>query len=464
MSRFLLFTVFVFLLIGGCALAAGQTNPYLAESRLPSVNAQSLEDAASIKITLKANRTSFDSCDVDGVWVASACYVTTVRHETKDENGRPIYTYEDIESPGSFEFRFFLTAEEEHNLETHAYQPFSSSNRFTYDFVVPGEYELWVYAMDKNGEIGVASYEISVSDPDALTEQQRIAQIVADCEADGCKSDYEKALWLHDWLTDNAIYDSSLTYYSSDAVLVRGTGVCDSYSKAYKKLCNAAGVECEYFPSVAMGHSWNRVKMDGNWYFVDVTWDDPVVKGNNKLTSGYESHVYFGLPDSLLKFDHVYSGGTDCTSCECNYFIKSNRVKSWSTMPALSVQSGLDDSFHSFSFSLSGKYLDENGMLTSTDYGIVYGLAAYDLSRRTWTSGGQQYKIAATYDWNKKCVSVSLQTDSIENLLMLPSGLQILGDEAFIDCDQFMNVYLANSSAKIGKNSYPSNVRVWTAK
>ena len=57
---------------------------------------------------------------------------------------------------------------------------------------------------------------------------------------------YSKALWLHDWLTDNAYYDT--TYSAADTheaagVLLHGTGVCDSYSKAYVLLLTKVGIE-----------------------------------------------------------------------------------------------------------------------------------------------------------------------------------------------------------------------------
>ena len=43
------------------------------------------------------------------------------------------------------------------------------------------------------------------------------------------RTDYEKALWFHDWLTVNTYYDSTTTYHGADYLLLNGWGVCQSY-------------------------------------------------------------------------------------------------------------------------------------------------------------------------------------------------------------------------------------------
>ena len=78
--------------------------------------------------------------------------------------------------------------------------------------------------------------------------------------------------------------------------MVRGTGTCEAYSRAYEKLLTAVGVESKLVTSADL-HMWSAVKMDGKWYQVDVTWDDP----------GYASadnHIYFGLTDELMTLVH----------------------------------------------------------------------------------------------------------------------------------------------------------------
>ena len=96
-----------------------------------------------------------------------------------------------------------------------------------------------------------------------------------------------KLRYYHDWIVNNNDYDTPTSkieeeddpetfYYSHTAVgcLLNGKGVCESYSKLFKIFCLRENIPCLIITSNS--HAWNYVKMeDGNWYMVDVTWDDP---------------------------------------------------------------------------------------------------------------------------------------------------------------------------------------------
>ena len=105
-------------------------------------------------------------------------------------------------------------------------------------------------------------------------------------------SNYQKALALHNWLIFNADYDETYTNYYADGVLLRGKGVCNSYSLAYQLLLNKVGIPnaLEY----GTDHVWNMIQLDGDWYHVDVTWDDPI-------GGGHEGWNFFGLTNEALK-------------------------------------------------------------------------------------------------------------------------------------------------------------------
>ena len=136
----------------------------------------------------------------------------------------------------------------------------------------------------------------------------KVTQIVKECRAAGVTGEYETALWLHDWLTGHATYDKSLKIYGPDGVLLQGSGVCQSYRSAYQLLLDEAGIENTFINSEAMNHTWNLVKIDGEWCHVDVTWDDPTLGGtaNDPIVSGSERHTYFGMSDEVIKLDHSW--------------------------------------------------------------------------------------------------------------------------------------------------------------
>lgn len=102
-------------------------------------------------------------------------------------------------------------------------------------------------------------------------------------------------LALHDWLALHIEYD--LTYTRNDAYngLVNGTTVCQGYTMIYADLLSRVGIESIMTVSRAMDHSWNLVNLNGNWYHVDVTWDDPT-----KDLEGRVKHTFFLLSDAAM--------------------------------------------------------------------------------------------------------------------------------------------------------------------
>ncbi len=138
--------------------------------------------------------------------------------------------------------------------------------------------------------------------------RDKAADIVADCKADeNVKTDYDKALWLHNWLIDNADYTEDIhashehNIYSADGVLLHGDGVCQSYAEAFELLLDLAGITDNYVvytERMDPPHAWNLVKLDGEWCHIDCTWDDPL--------GGDEFHGYFGLNDEMMKRDHLW--------------------------------------------------------------------------------------------------------------------------------------------------------------
>ncbi len=103
------------------------------------------------------------------------------------------------------------------------------------------------------------------------------------------RTEAEAVLFLHDWLADRYAYDTraagsatsdtpAAATPNADAFsLFRdGVGICQAYALAYIALCRAAGLEADLVSSAAMNHAWNHVRVDGVWYHVDVTRDDPI--------------------------------------------------------------------------------------------------------------------------------------------------------------------------------------------
>lgn len=112
-------------------------------------------------------------------------------------------------------------------------------------------------------------------------------------------SDMEKAIVLHDYLDVNCQYNTAMDNphrYSAYGALVDQLAVCNGYALAYKYLLNQVGIECMMVSSSKLNHAWNMVKLDGEYYQVDTTWDDPV-----KDRLGRARHFYMFVSDAALR-------------------------------------------------------------------------------------------------------------------------------------------------------------------
>lgn len=90
-------------------------------------------------------------------------------------------------------------------------------------------------------------------------------------------SEYETVKHIHDTLIKRCTYTlegSDIT--SPYGAMVRKTAQCQGYSRAFSYLCNLCGIETDIVLGVANEeHMWNMAKIDGKWYHIDLTWDDP---------------------------------------------------------------------------------------------------------------------------------------------------------------------------------------------
>lgn len=102
------------------------------------------------------------------------------------------------------------------------------------------------------------------------------------------KSDYEKIKLIHDYIVKNNAYDESLTYYSAYDVLFNKSSTCQGYALLNYKMLTEAGIPCRIITGLAgdknpVNHAWNIVKLQGKWYNVDTTWDDPVTNTGEQI-------------------------------------------------------------------------------------------------------------------------------------------------------------------------------------
>lgn len=148
-----------------------------------------------------------------------------------------------------------------------------------------------------------------ISTKEEFSQQKKAFEIAADqavAQVEPSMSDLEKALVVHDYLVQNCEYDYERYSANPDSVpevshtayggLVEKMAVCDGYGKAYAYIMNdKLGLPCEVVISDAMNHAWNLIQIDGEWYHVDATWDDPTWDSIGRVV-----HKYFLLSDTAI--------------------------------------------------------------------------------------------------------------------------------------------------------------------
>ena len=140
----------------------------------------------------------------------------------------------------------------------------------------------------------------------------KVNQILQELNVDG-KTDVEKVYAIYDYMINHIRYDyknlDDATYmqkYTAYAALVENTSVCMGYALAFYRLALACGVDARYIHCDPMEHAWDIVRVDGQYYYLDATWDEKVTndtadRPGSYFLRGTESwqrvHVYKGISD-----------------------------------------------------------------------------------------------------------------------------------------------------------------------
>lgn len=174
-----------------------------------------------------------------------------------------------------------------------------------------------------------------------------------------------------------------------------GLGTCQAYESAYAKLLSAAGIENAETRDTYDGHTWNAVKLDGDWYQVDCTWDDT---SDNFYGDLDQRHLYFCLTDELMAIarpghEKIYPADgniTRSTTLKNNYFVRNGKADEWMNKYVERIQKHLDALEESFSVDA------DNQSFPPSISGIQNGTIAYAMNQHAWKSGDAKVDLSAT--------------------------------------------------------------------
>lgn len=284
----------------------------------------------------------------------------------------------------------------------------TAGHDFTFDFTASGTYRIYFYFMDNDrndpqNDKGIyylrTTAEVTVNDAARPSVTQIVNSAVAQCRQQTNGSEYDMALWLHDWTLDQLEYDHSLNWCSAESGLTRHQGTCESYQRIYSKLLDAAGIANGRI--TGNGHTWNAVKIDGKWCQMDLTWDDT---SDNWYGDLDQRHLYFGLTDELMAIahsDHTANYKKDdyayrSTDLSNNYFVRNGKAEEWAEKYAGRIQQHLDAKEESFSIDA------DNKSFPPSISGIQNGIVAYAMNQREWKTGGAKVELTAASNVTKE--------------------------------------------------------------
>lgn len=144
-------------------------------------------------------------------------------------------------------------------------------------------------------------------------------------------SELQRVRAIHDWLVINVNYDYDIAnnignctgdevVFKAEGALVNKLAVCEGYSEAFLLLCWTAGIESRLIEGTGKGspHEWNIVKVDGKWYQIDITFDDPAINGIVDTTGGNLSYDYFLITTTDMGRDHSITNCYNNSLPECS--------------------------------------------------------------------------------------------------------------------------------------------------
>lgn len=180
------------------------------------------------------------------------------------------------------------------------------------------------YVINENSVKFIPHYRYNESESEVIKSQidSKINYIVN--IADDYSTEFEKELYIHDYICENTIYDETIDGNTIYDVLISGKAVCEGYAKTAQILLDKLDIDNylvvgeSVFEGELGPHMWNVVTIDNHNYHLDATWND-----NDKEND--VNYFYFNISDNEIKKDHFKISPTNnfCISYNENYYVKN---------------------------------------------------------------------------------------------------------------------------------------------
>ena len=204
-------------------------------------------------------------------------------------------------------------------------------------------------AMNMTAKGDTTTFYATYTSESKAAMDQKVASALNEIKLYSGMTAYEMELAVNDWLAERVTYHQAAAAaagskdnpypnaFTMYGAIVEKKAVCEGYSRAAQYILGLLGIKSLLITGKADGgpHMWNMVEIDGKWYQLDVTWNDPIYKEGTVDPPPYV-HTYFNLTDAMMRKDHSYAAGgsgddlnpkaINCTAKDAFYFTKAGRL------------------------------------------------------------------------------------------------------------------------------------------
>ena len=209
----------------------------------------------------------------------------------------------------------------------------------------------------------------------------------------------EKIKAVNDYIVAKTAYSENTisSPHSAYALIAEGKAVCQGYALVAHQMLEKLGIETQYITGYVNGnelHAWNLVKVDGQWYHLDTTWNDPTPNREGVFT-----YNYFLVNDQQLAKDHVWERNDypKATSAKYHYFQNMQHIH---TVGKQMYFSNVSDNHKLYTMLLDGSHKRS----------LADGRALY-------ITGHQNKLYYSAYDNGGYLTSYDIQTGKVQTLI-----------------------------------------------
>lgn len=220
----------------------------------------------------------------------------------------------------------------------------------------------------------------------------------------------EKEYIIHDYLLENCTYDTSsniqISSHTSYGALLSGKAVCDGYAKAAKLLFNECGIDSGIVTSDSMNHAWNYIKMNGYYYFVDITWDDPVPETYVSRYSYFNRNT-----NEMIKGNHTWVAGNYPSSTSAVFSFLRNYDKLTRSNDKLYYYDKSSKGLYEMTLEGKNKTLIQSSFTWNSNLELIgYTNNLYYVTSSYYTSEKKTYNVVMKYSLAAKTNKVCFRT------------------------------------------------------